>query len=554
MGILTVMMAAFAPVITKKTLNTGSSNKVTFDIMPSHMGIYYGSQTDTKPVVIGDNKTEASMAFSPKLLVVSNNTKDATKASPHIAFASKIGDSALTYTGQLLMDPLPAGTSTDTTGSLILGGIYNTDYPVRSASFHGNTIIGMNAGPTTTTTLKRTTSVGAAARASGDYSTALGYGATASGAYSIALGDATASYKNSIAMGDTAQAVGNYSTAVGYKAEARSTDSTALGYKARAVGSDAIALGYSALANSSNSTALGREASASNGNSTALGYGATSGGSSSVALGHGASTSGNSTTALGHEASASDGYSTALGYKALASGYESIALGGSATASGWDALALGYGATASNSNSIALGYGASASGNTSIAIGYEAIASGSNSTALGYGACGSNTGEYSVCLGSYSGPSSTSSFSGIWIGTKTKTYGASNIYFGKQSLSTLITAVTSDRRLKNVGKEYKGGLDELNKLKFYNYTLKDDKEKTPQVGVIAQDLRKVLPNAVFKDSDGYLKVRRDHLFFAALNAIKTLFNRITELEKRNAELEKRLEKLEQTLLQADAKK
>ncbi|MBQ7317385.1 MAG: tail fiber domain-containing protein, partial [Phascolarctobacterium sp.] len=51
----------------------------------------------------------------------------------------------------------------------------------------------------------------------------------------------------------------------------------------------------------------------------------------------------------------------------------------------------------------------------------------------------------------------------------------------------------SDRRLKNVGENFKGGLAELKKLDLFHYTYKSDKEKTPHVGVMSQDLQKVFP-------------------------------------------------------------
>ncbi len=403
MGILTVMMAAFAPVLTKKTINPGSHNKVTFDVMPSHTGIYYGSQTDTKPVVIGDNKTDAGMTFNPKLLIVANDAKDNSKLSPHIGFALKNNDENLSFAGQLLMEPF-MDSSPFGGGNLVLGGDV-VNYTKGSSSHTKNTLVGLDSFFYNGNTVKGT-----------------------------AIGFWSSVISNGTAVGAQTRALGDYTTVIG-------TDSIA-------------EMGYSTV------------------------------------------------------------------------------LGGNAITMGKYATLAGYGTTGNNYSAV---LGALAKGN------------GSYTTSVGYGACQNSTGSYSVCLGAIAGPTSSSSTMGIYIGTANKTYGASNIFFGNQTLGTLISSVTSDRRLKNVGKEYVGGLEELSKLKFYNYTLKDDKEKTPQVGVIAQDLRKVLPSAVFKDSDGYLKVRRDHLFFAALNAIKTLFNRITELEKRNAELEKRLEKLEKML-------
>ena len=96
-----------------------------------------------------------------------------------------------------------------------------------------------------------------------------------------------------------------------------------------------------------------------------------------------------------------------------------------------------------------------------------------------------------------------------------------------------IGELVSDRRLKNVGKENTDGLAKLRQLKIYNYTFKKDKDKTPQVGVIAQDLQKVFPNAVTKAADGFLRIRLEDMFYAVINAIKELDTRVTRLEKEN---------------------
>lgn len=126
-------------------------------------------------------------------------------------------------------------------------------------------------------------------------------------------------------------------------------------------------------------------------------------------------------------------------------------------------------------------------------------------------------------------------------------------------------SVPSDARLKNISGDNKAGLKEINALEVKNYTYKNDKDKTPHVGVIAQQLQKIFPNSVFKDDDGYLKIRTEEIFYAMVNSIKELFiqvqdiaakvtgldKRITELEaqnkllkKQNEEFEKRLTKLE----------
>ena len=102
----------------------------------------------------------------------------------------------------------------------------------------------------------------------------------------------------------------------------------------------------------------------------------------------------------------------------------------------------------------------------------------------------------------------------------------------------------SDRRLKYVGKENTSGLDKIRQLKVFNYTFKKDTTKTPHVGVIAQDLQKVFPNAVKKGADGFLTIRMEDMFYAVINAIKELDAKYQAQEKRINELEKRIEKLE----------
>ena len=89
--------------------------------------------------------------------------------------------------------------------------------------------------------------------------------------------------------------------------------------------------------------------------------------------------------------------------------------------------------------------------------------------------------------------------------------------------------LTSDRRLKNVGEVFKGGLAELRKLEVFNYTFKNDKDKTPRVGVMAQDLQKIFPNAVTKGEDGYLRIRMEDMFYAVVNAVKELDNKLTAI-------------------------
>lgn len=88
---------------------------------------------------------------------------------------------------------------------------------------------------------------------------------------------------------------------------------------------------------------------------------------------------------------------------------------------------------------------------------------------------------------------------------------------------------TSDRRLKDNISENNSGLKEILALKPYEYIFKSDKKKTPQVGVIAQDLQKVFPNSVHQSEEGYLHIRWDEMFYAMINAIKTLDKKVVQI-------------------------
>ena len=102
----------------------------------------------------------------------------------------------------------------------------------------------------------------------------------------------------------------------------------------------------------------------------------------------------------------------------------------------------------------------------------------------------------------------------------------------------------SDIRLKNVSGDNTAGLKEINALEVKNYTFKNDKEKTQHVGVIAQQLQKIFPNAVTKDKDGYLRIRTEDIFYAMVNSIKDLFKQLQDLTAKITGLDSRLTELE----------
>lgn len=111
-------------------------------------------------------------------------------------------------------------------------------------------------------------------------------------------------------------------------------------------------------------------------------------------------------------------------------------------------------------------------------------------------------------------------------------------------------ATFSDARLKDIHGEYKPGLSEVCQLAPVRYSYKEGNDQDlptegESVGVIAQQVREVLPEAVKENTDGYLMVNNDPIIWAMVSAIK-------ELKTENDALRQRLETLEGRINQSQA--
>ena len=91
---------------------------------------------------------------------------------------------------------------------------------------------------------------------------------------------------------------------------------------------------------------------------------------------------------------------------------------------------------------------------------------------------------------------------------------------------------TSDIRLKENITENTDSIEKILLVQPYNYTFKKDLNKTPQSGVIAQDLQTYFPNSVTQGDDGYLKIRWDEMFFATINSVKSLDKTLTDIQNK----------------------
>lgn len=97
------------------------------------------------------------------------------------------------------------------------------------------------------------------------------------------------------------------------------------------------------------------------------------------------------------------------------------------------------------------------------------------------------------------------------------------------ALSGGTLSATSDRRLKDVVGQV-GNVD-LSTLSAYRYTFKKDEEKNVHIGLIAQDVQKVVPEAVkVIDDEGHLGIEYNALVAILLDKINRLEERVTQLE------------------------
>ena len=398
-------------------------------------------------------------------------------------------------------------------------------------------------------------------------SVAIGRGATIGAYESIAIGlnakagetTATTTSSNSIAIGGSSDATGGLSIAIGSSTHATNTYSIAIGGLAKAVGYRDIAIGENAGrygSNGSNNIYIGQSASPvknSNNvsNSVMIGY------SARVSVPNGVTTN-NGAVAIGYNSKAGSN-GVAIGYKACnnATGANKVCIGANS------GPAADTKEATSNDEMIFLGSepkwkttapqaGDWARSAVMVIHNVEPVQyEHENRKGNPYGPTVYINGNlvvrgYISGIGRGDDRKEGEPF-GILGNKNGELDGAQVKWYGHDKVATPYWSYYSrysDRRLKYVGKENKSGLDKIRQLKVFNYTFKKDTTKTPHVGVIAQDLQKVFPNAVKKGADGFLTIRMEDMFYAVINAIKELDAKYQAQEKRINELEKRIEKLE----------
>ena len=400
----------------------------------------------------------------------------------------------------------------------------------------------------------------------------MGNSSIAIGSNTGSVGPTKATQNYAVAIGDGARALGESSTALGDASLANAIRTVAIGLRATATNDDSISIGTDAKNDSSNGVAIGKNSYVMRSGGIAIGSGARSGSSNSTIYGDYAVT-------IGYNSGAGSDYGVSIGYNAgnTNKGTSNIAIGTSACkyVSGSHKTCIGEYSGPKNGSTWA-----SSSDNTErIFIGSQskfdngtAVLEVHNTTKREPYIRDYDINETAVVVhGSLivTGPiyNNVKDKEGTWrhwqllevdkggdkaLWSKGTTGPFFREYIKDSNVPTQNPA-PSDRRLKNVGKEFTSGLDKIRQLKVFNYTFKKDDKKTPHVGVIAQDLQKVFPNAVKKGADGFLTIRMEDMFYAMINAIKELDLKYQAQEKRINDLEKQMKLQDKRLKQLEAK-
>jgi trimeric autotransporter adhesin len=322
---------------------------------------------------------------------------------------------------------------------------------------------------------------------------------------------------------------GFHNTAMGNGAASGITS----GFGNTAVGSQALNSNFTGNGNTAigNFTLTSTDAS----ENTAIGYAAmgstTSGvdntGTGAFALSH--NLTGSNNTAIGHQAmfdSQTGSNNTAIGHQAMFDNQT----GGQNTAIGKNALyhstssantVAGYSACwACRTGGINTGYGfktlfSNATGSNNIALGYEAAfnVQGSNNIDIGNQGMSGDNGVIRI------GAASTQSTTYI-AGINSTTLTGSAVYVNSNGQ---LGVVASSERYKTEITSMDANTDKLQQLRPVTFRLKSEPRGTLQYGLIAEEVQKIYPDLVIRNSQGRIEgIRYDELTPILLKEIQVL--------------------------------
>jgi hypothetical protein len=119
-----------------------------------------------------------------------------------------------------------------------------------------------------------------------------------------------------------------------------------------------------------------------------------------------------------------------------------------------------------------------------------------------------------------------------------------NIQCWKDQSYHVVVNTSSDSRLKDVIKNTELTVEQIANAPSVVFSWKSDEKKRRRAGSIAQYWKKILPEVVSEDNEGFLSL--DYQTLAAVCAID-LAKEVLRLKQENEELKKRLAKIEEVL-------
>jgi hypothetical protein len=96
----------------------------------------------------------------------------------------------------------------------------------------------------------------------------------------------------------------------------------------------------------------------------------------------------------------------------------------------------------------------------------------------------------------------------------------------------------SDDRIKTNIKTIENALEKVISMRGVTYNRIDTEDKNEKIGVIAQEIQKVIPQVITEDSTGTLGVAYGNITAILIEAIKELEQKIKELEQKIEDLKK----------------
>ena len=229
-------------------------------------------------------------------------------------------------------------------------------------------------------------------------------------------------------------------------------------------------------------------------------------------------------------------------------------------------------ASTTGNNHVLIGHGAGSSLTTAsdctivgMAVG-DACTTGTNNTIIGKGAAtNQTTASHNTVIGTDAGSNITTKSESILIGREanTSSNSASELVIGNsvsgkgdntgfiappgggnlfQASNTTTFAQVSDARIKKNIVDNNNGLIKLKDIQVRNFEYRTEEEVTElpsnlavnqegiQLGVIAQEIEKVLPEVVITESTGVKTVNPDNITWYLVNAVKELSMQVDELK------------------------